>query len=87
MDVESLLRLTSEGLLLCLYISLPIVAVSALTGLLISFLQAVTSLQDHSLSYGVKLIATAGVTLLIAPWGGAAILRFAKQLISVAVPS
>jgi type III secretion protein S len=87
MDVESLLRLTSEGLLLCMYVSLPIVAVSALTGLLISFLQAVTSLQDHSLSYGVKLVATAAVTLLLAPWGAAAILRYAKQLVSIAVPT
>lgn len=87
MDIESLLRLTSEGLLLCLYVSLPIVAVSAITGMLVSFVQAVTSLQDHTVSFGIKLIVTGAALALLAPWGASAVLRFATRLVSIAVPA
>ena len=58
MEVDNLVRLATKAMMLCLYVSLPIVLVAALTGLLISFLQAITSLQDQTISYAVKLVVT-----------------------------
>ena len=62
MDYDNIIRLTSEAMLLCLMVSLPVVAVSAVVGLLVSFVQAITSLQDQSISQGTKLIA------VVIPW-------------------
>ncbi|PEH69798.1 EscS/YscS/HrcS family type III secretion system export apparatus protein, partial [Burkholderia ambifaria] len=39
METDTLVRITSQGLLLCLSVSMPVVAVAALSGLAISFVQ------------------------------------------------
>jgi len=87
MDTDNLIRLTTEGLMLCLTVSLPVIVVAAISGLLVSFVQAVTSLQDQSISHCVKLFATTAAVAVTGAWGAAAILRFANELINVAVPS
>ncbi|AIO99638.1 type III secretion system export apparatus subunit SctS [Burkholderia pseudomallei] len=87
MEIDDLIRLTSQGMMLCLYISLPVVLVAAASGLAISFLQAITSLQEQSISYGVKLVAVTVIVAIAGPWAAAEILHFAQQLMSAAVPS
>jgi type III secretion protein S len=87
METDTLVRITSQGLLLCLSVSLPVVAVAALSGLAISFVQAITSMQDQSISYAVKLVAVVATVLVMGAWGAAAILRFADQIVTLAVPS
>ncbi|WP_175737063.1 type III secretion system export apparatus subunit SctS [Burkholderia ambifaria] len=87
METNTLVRITSQGLLLCLSVSMPVVAVAALSGLAISFVQAITSMQDQSISYAVKLVAVVATVLITGAWGAAAILRFANQIITLAVPS
>jgi type III secretion protein S len=62
-----------------------VVVVSAVIGLLVSFMQAITSLQDQSISQGAKLIAVILTLLMAAPWGGALVLGFAKQAIEAAL--
>jgi len=87
METDTLVRITSQGLLLCLSVSMPVVAVAALSGLAISFVQAITSMQDQSISYAVKLVAVVATVLITGAWGAAAILRFANQIVTLAVPS
>lgn len=80
MGYDHVVRLASEALMLCVVLSLPAVLVSALVGLLVSFLQAVTSLQDQSISQGVKLLVVALVVVVSAPWAGSTLLRFSENL-------
>lgn len=87
MEYDNIIRLTSEALLLCLMVSLPAVLVSAVVGLLISFAQAITSLQDQSISQGTKLFAVVITLLVAAPWGASVVLRFAESLITTALSS
>lgn len=87
METDSLVRITTQGLLLCLTVSMPVVVVAAITGLAISFVQAITSLQDQSISYAVKLVAVVATVLIMGSWGAAAILRFANEIVTLAVPS
>ncbi|MDR7149943.1 type III secretion protein S [Hydrogenophaga palleronii] len=82
MHYENVVRLTSEALMMCLMLSLPAVAVSAIVGLLISFVQAVTSLQDSSISQGIKLLSVTVVVAICAPWAGSTLLRFADNLLA-----
>lgn len=82
MHYENVIRLTSEALMMCLMLSLPAVAVSATVGLLISFVQAVTSLQDSSISQGIKLLAVTVVVAVCAPWAGSTLLRFSENLLA-----
>ncbi|AFT89919.1 MULTISPECIES: type III secretion system export apparatus subunit SctS [Burkholderiaceae] len=86
MDIDTLVRFTTQGMLLCMYISLPIVIVAALVGLGVSFLQAITSMQDQTLSHGVKLIAVTIAIVIAAPFSAAALLHFANEIMHTAVP-
>jgi type III secretion protein S len=84
MEIDSLIRFTTEGMLLCLTVSLPAVIVAAVLG--VSFLQAITSMQDQTLSHAVKLIAVTVAIVVAAPLSCAAILHFANEMMQAAVP-
>jgi type III secretion protein S len=85
MGYELIIRLTSEAMMMCLMVSLPAVAVAATVGLSISFIQAITSLQDQSISQGAKLIAVIITLIIAAPWGASAVLRFAETVFAAAL--
>ncbi len=73
--------LVSEALWLIVVLSLPSVLVSAGVGLLVSLFQAVTSLQDSSVSQGVKLFCVGVTVLVTAPWCAQKVLVFANMAI------
>jgi type III secretion protein S len=84
MNYETIVRLTSEAMLLCLLLSLPAVLVAAGVGLLVAFVQAITSIQDQSIGQAAKAIAVALAVVLAAPWAAATILRFAQSSLRAA---
>jgi len=85
MDFDNIVDLTSHAMILCLLVSLPVVLVSAVVGLLVSFVQAITSLQDQAISQGAKLIAVVITLLVSAPWGASLVLGFARQALAAAL--
>lgn len=80
MDQAQILKFTSEALLLSLTVSLPAVILAAVVGLMISFVQAVTSLQEQSVAQGIKLAAVTLLLVIAGPWGGNMILRFGESV-------
>ncbi|MGF6483169.1 EscS/YscS/HrcS family type III secretion system export apparatus protein [Paraburkholderia sp. CNPSo 3155] len=86
MQMDTLIQYTIQGVLLCLTVSLPTVVVAALVGLGVSFLQAITSIQDQSISHAVKLIAVTVTIVIVAPLSCAAVLHFANQMMSAVLP-
>jgi type III secretion protein S len=80
MNYDVVVQLTSEALMMCVLLSLPAVVVSALIGLVVSFFQAITSLQDSSISQGIKLLAVTGVVVVTAPWAGSTLMKFSENL-------
>jgi type III secretion protein S len=81
MNYDDVIQMTTQGLGLVLLISLPITAVSALVGLLVSLVQAITSLQDQTLSQGLKLLVVTLVIFFTAPWASALVMSYAQQAI------
>ncbi|MCL1890241.1 MAG: type III secretion system export apparatus subunit SctS [Desulfovibrionaceae bacterium] len=65
---------------LVLMLSLPAIAVASLTGLLVSIFQAVTQLQEQTLSFGVKLVSVIATILLTAGWLGGELTHFSKTI-------
>jgi len=80
MDRAQILQLTTEAMLLALIVSMPAVVLAAVVGLIISFVQAVTSLQEQSVAQGVKLIAVTLLLIIAGPWGGGMILRYGESV-------
>jgi len=81
MTPQNILDITREGLLLVLWISLPVVAVATVTALVVAVLQAVTQVQDQSIGQSIRLIAVMIAIIATAGWMGRDVMRFAERAI------
>lgn len=81
MTFDTVIELGSDTLLLVLKLGVPLLLVSLTVGLLVSILQAVTQIQDQSVSHVPKLIATFFATLFLMPWALGELADFATDLI------
>ncbi len=80
LNQTGVLDLTVHALLLMLKISMPPIIVASVVGLLVSFFQAVTQLQEQTLAFSIKLACVIMVILLTAAWLGGELLSFTEQL-------
>jgi flagellar biosynthesis protein FliQ len=81
---ELLLRVVREGLLLVLVVSAPPLLASLLVGLVVGVLQAATQIQDQTLAFVPKLFVVVLVLILLGPWLGAQVVRFAQAVFAAA---
>ncbi|HEX8800069.1 MAG TPA: flagellar biosynthesis protein FliQ [Terriglobales bacterium] len=80
MDIESIIRVLKEGLLLVLLLSIGPMMASLVTGLVVSVLQAVTQVQEPTLSYVPKLIAVFATLAALGGWMLALIVHFTQAV-------
>jgi len=78
-DVGALTALGQEALLLSIAVSLPVVGVAAVTGLVVSVLQAATQIQDYTIAHLPRLVLVALTLAVAGPWMGAEIAAFAAR--------
>jgi flagellar biosynthetic protein FliQ len=76
----SALDLVREALILTLLLSAPILGVGLFVGLVISILQAVTQIQDQTLTFVPKIAAMLVVTIAILGWLSMKLLEFAAAM-------
>ena len=76
----------TQALYLTLWLSLPPIVVGALVGTLFSLFQALTQIQEQTLSFGIKLIAVSATILLTARWVGGEMFNFTVQIFD-SIPS
>jgi type III secretion protein S len=77
---SAVLNMTKEALLLVLMLSLPPIIVAACTGISVSLLQALTQVQEQTLSFAVKLISVTITLAVTASWLGGEIFIYAQNL-------
>jgi flagellar biosynthetic protein FliQ len=68
MTVDQAAELTRNAVALVLLLGAPIMLIAIVVGLAISIMQAVTQLQDQTLSFVPKIIAMALAGLALLPW-------------------
>ncbi len=71
-----------KALYLVLMLSMPPIVVASLIGILLSLIQAITQLQEQTLTFGVKLIAVVLTLFLMGGWLSGEILRYSNEIIS-----
>ncbi len=69
-----------QALLLTLWLSLPPIVVASVVGILFSLIQALTQIQEQTLSFGVKLDAVGNTLYLTARWVGGEIFNYTVML-------
>lgn len=80
MDTGAAIDLIHRALVISLIISAPVLVVGLLVGLVISVLQAVTQLQEQTLSFVPKIVAMAAAALFFLPWVTTRTLEYAREL-------
>lgn len=86
MDQSQIMEIGAKTMWVTLQISLPILGVSLVVGLLVSIFQAVTQLQEPTLTFIPKILAVVVVIVVAGPWMMNTMLGFTIELWS-GIPS
>ena len=79
----SIVVLVRETLLVFMMLSAPVLGVSIVVGLIISILQATTSIQEQTLTFVPKMIAMLAVIYMLSSWMLNYINSFTVRLFSI----
>ena len=82
MNEFTLLQIVKETIYLSFLLSLPILAIGTIVGVFISIIQTATSIQDQSLSFIPKLLATILSVVLFGPWMLSLMMTFTTKLLT-----
>ncbi|MCA9797457.1 MAG: flagellar biosynthetic protein FliQ [Candidatus Eremiobacteraeota bacterium] len=77
-----LLQLAREMLVSATMVATPVLIVVAVVGLAISLVQALTQIQEQSLSFVPKMLAGIGTLLALSPWMIGVLVTLATRIMS-----
>jgi len=80
MDQSQIIEVGAKAMWVTLEISLPVLGVSLVVGLLVSIFQAVTQLQEPTLTFIPKILAVVLVIVIAGPWMMNTLLGFTIDL-------
>lgn len=68
MNPDLAIDLFKSTVVFALYVVAPFLAAALIVGLIASLIQSVTSMQEQTLTFVPKLLAMAGLMLILTPW-------------------
>lgn len=80
MEVVDIVSHVIKALLLVLWLSLPPIVVAAVVGTVFALFQALTQIQEQTLSFAIKLVAVGATLFLTARWVGGEIYNYTLSL-------
>lgn len=80
MNQAYIINITNQTLILVLILSLPPIVVATVVGVIVSLFQALTQVQEQTLSFAVKLIVVTLVLIATAAWTGAEVINFTTHI-------
>jgi flagellar biosynthetic protein FliQ len=78
---ETAVMMARDMLLIALKIAAPILAAGVLVGLVVSIVQAVTSIQDQTLTFVPKIVVMILAAAVLLPWIVAKLVDYASDLL------
>jgi flagellar biosynthetic protein FliQ len=86
MNQDTVVSLATQAMKLALEIGGPMMLVGLVVGLVVSIFQAVTSIQEQSLSFIPKVVALAAILVILGPWMLDQLVTYAQNLYT-SIPS
>ncbi len=80
MDISTVITIGKNAMEVALLLSMPILIISLIAGLAVSVFQAVTQIQEMTLTFIPKIIAVAIAAIFLAPWMIKLIVNYTVQL-------
>jgi flagellar biosynthetic protein FliQ len=84
-DLSQATDLIRSTLLLALIVSTPMLVIGVAVGVIISVLQAVTQIQEQTLTFVPKIIAMISAVIVLFPWMGHYLMEYAAQMFGPAL--
>ena len=86
MNQDTVVNLASQSMSLALKVAGPLLLAALVVGLLVSIFQAVTQIQEQSLSLIPKIVAVAVVIVVLGPWMLGQLVSYTAALF-ISIPS
>jgi flagellar biosynthesis protein FliQ len=86
MNQDTVVNLASQGMSLALKIAGPLLLVALVVGLVVSVFQAVTQIQEQSLTLIPKIVGVAVVVVVLGPWMLGQLVSYTSSLFT-AIPT
>lgn len=80
MNTNDIVGYLVQALYLTLILSMPTILVASVVGVLFSLFQALTQIQEQTLSFAVKLIAVGLTLFLTAGWVGGELMNYSLAI-------
>lgn len=80
MNQDTVVNLATQAMTLALKIAGPMLLVGLVIGLVVSLFQAVTQIQEQSLSFIPKIIGLAALIVILGPWMLDQLVTYAQNL-------
>jgi len=80
MELDAAVEVVRESLMLILILSSPVLMAALVIGLAISVFQAVTQIQEQTLTFVPKIVGMGVVAILVTPWVATQIVEFAERM-------
>ncbi|PLL11196.1 EscS/YscS/HrcS family type III secretion system export apparatus protein [Tabrizicola sp. TH137] len=80
MSSEDALFYLTESMMLTMILSMPPIIVASIVGIVVSLIQALTQVQEQTLSFAIKLIAVAVTIVAMSGLLGAQMLNYTLKL-------
>lgn len=81
MDYDVFSEIANRAIKVSLYISSPMLIGALLMGILVSLFQAVTQINEQTLSFIPKILIIVGSMVIFAPWIAETLTGFTRELI------
>jgi flagellar biosynthetic protein FliQ len=85
-DQDTVINLATRAMTVAVEIAGPMLLVGLVIGLVISIFQAVTSIQEQSLSFIPKIVGLGVIIVVLGPWMLDQLVNYAQNLF-VSIPS
>jgi flagellar biosynthesis protein FliQ len=82
MNEDVVINLVMQAMTLAFKVAMPLLGVALVLGLVVSVVQAVTQIQEQTLSFIPKIIGMAVVLVVAGPWMLGQIVTYTEQLYS-----
>ena len=82
MSLDFVVELYREMLRTAVVVAAPILGAAMITGLAVSFLQTITSINEQTLTFVPKILAIVGVVGLMLPWILTHLMNFLRLILT-----
>jgi flagellar biosynthesis protein FliQ len=80
MDITTAIDLGRDSLLLVLIVASPVLLMGLCVGLMVAVFQAMTQLQEQTLTFVPKIAAMAAAAAFLGPWLASRMIEFASEM-------